>query len=133
MLTETGAHEEKNSYGDNELADAEKIFGAKAEYSSIISEARPGLERETLSDPWTKQSKKPSGTRNCFAKKMWQPFFLIITHTKWMEYILYTARETGKDLIGVLLGPPKTYCDILKKSYCVILDPIGMFSNDGTL
>ena len=42
------------------------------------------------------------------------------------------TRETGKDLIGVLLGPPKTYCDIFKKSYCV-LDPIGMFSNDGTL
>ena len=46
--------------------------------------------------------------------------------------LMDTTRETGKDLIGVLLGPPKTYCDIKKKSYCV-LDPIGMFSNDGTL
>ena len=25
-----------------------------------------------------------------------------------------SARETGKDLIGVLLGPPQTYCDIKK-------------------
>ena len=89
MSKEAGVDGERDSYGDNELADLEKIFGSKVKddptsalrphfIASITSEAGTGLERETLSHHWSQKSKQAASKRNFFAKKMWQPFFLII-------------------------------------------------------
>ena len=89
MSKEAGVDGERDSYGDNELADLEEIFGSKVKndptsalgphfIASITSEAGTGLERETLSHHWSQKSKQAASKRNFFAKKMWQPFFLII-------------------------------------------------------
>lgn len=84
-----------DSYGDYDLAYVEEVFGSKEKKEtrscSITSVARPGLEHETLSHHWIRKSKQGSGSRNFFAKKMLEPSFLIITHSKWMEYVFYTV------------------------------------------
>lgn len=94
-LPDLEADDREDSFGDFELADIEETFGSRVKnnptLSSMTSLARPDLEHETLSHHWIEKSKEASGSRNFLAKEMWQPFFLIITESKWMEYIFYTV------------------------------------------
>jgi hypothetical protein len=103
--------EEDDSIGENDLADIHQIFGLKVRNDpastlssdfthdpapslrskSITGEARPGLEQDALGSSWLQKSKKAENCRNMFAKTTREPFFLIISNSKRLEYVFYTV------------------------------------------